>query len=141
MTPFGQLRVGRQPQHFGLGLLANGGNGIDQDFEDNADQILFATRVAGHYIVPAYSISSSGAVGRGGGSGIGGDNNFNYLQGEAGQRYNLDPRDDVHSVILSVVKRDKEEDIEEILRNGGIVLNYGMFGVFRHQAYDVPAYY
>lgn len=141
MTPFGQLRVGRQPQNFGLGLLANGGNGIDQDFEDNADQILFATRVAGHYIVPAYSISAAGPTGRGGGSGIGGDNTFNLLQGEPGQRYNLDPRDDVHSVILSIIKRDKEEDIEEILRNGGFVLNYGMFGVFRHQAYDIPAYY
>ncbi|MCP4504488.1 MAG: TIGR04551 family protein [Deltaproteobacteria bacterium] len=141
MTPIGQLRIGRQPNHWGLGLLANGGDSLDNDYGDNADQILFATRVAGHYIVPAYSISSSGANARGGGVGAGGDGNFRFLQGEQGQRYNLDPRDDVHTFILTIVKKDKEEDIKETLKNGGMVLNYGMFGVFRHQTFDVPNYY
>ena len=141
MTPLGQLRFGRMAQHFGLGLLGNDGNKLDSDYGDNADQVVFATRVAGHYIVPGYSYSSSGAFGRGGGSGVGGDAGFGAFQGEGGQRYNLDPRDDVHSLLLVIAKRDKEEDIAEQVRSGALVVNYGLFGVYRTQQFDVPNYY
>jgi hypothetical protein len=47
--PIGQLRVGRMGSNWGLGLLANSGDGFDDDFGDNRfgttnDRILFATR-------------------------------------------------------------------------------------------------
>jgi len=142
MTPFGQLRFGRQPQHFGLGLLVNDGNDLDDDFGNNADQIMFGTRIAGHYIVPAYSISSVGAVGRGGGSGAGGDNGLMLFPNEQGQRYNLDPRDDVHTFIMTVMKKDKPEDIKAALRSSWIpVFNYGVFAAYRRQDYDIPVWY
>src|SRR5205085_1653789 len=123
-------------QQFGLGLLANDGNKINSDYGDNTDSILFATRIAGHYIVPSYSITSSGAFGRGGGSGVGGDGGLGFVSNENGQRYNLDPRDDVHSFILVIAKKDKEEDITEQLRNGNFVINYGAFLVYRTQQFD-----
>jgi uncharacterized protein (TIGR04551 family) len=91
--------------------------------------------------VPTYSWSSSGPFGRGGGAGVGGDGGLSAYQGEGGQRFNLDPRDDVHSFILVIAKKDKEEDIAEQLRAGNLVLNYGMFSVYRTQQYDVPSYY
>ena len=48
-TVFGLLRIGRQPSHWGLGLLANDGNDFKNDFGDayegnSFDRILFATR-------------------------------------------------------------------------------------------------
>ncbi len=48
-TQFGLLRIGRQPSHWGMGLLANSGDGFDDDFGDNHggstyDRIIFATR-------------------------------------------------------------------------------------------------
>lgn len=141
MTPIGQLRFGRMPTNWGLGLLANDGNKLDNDFGDNADQIVFGTRVAGHIIAPGYSFSSTGAFGRGGGAGAGGDFNQGFFANEQGQRYNLDPKDDVHSLLLVIAKRDKDEDIEEQLRQGNWVLNYGLFGVYRTQQFDVPDYY
>jgi uncharacterized protein (TIGR04551 family) len=141
MTPFGQLRFGRQPQHFGLGLIANAGNELNNNFGDDADQIMFATRIAGHIIAPAYSISSTGPVGRGGGAGNAGDVGLQFYPGEQGQRYNLDPSDDVHSFLLTVAKVDKDEDRQARLRAGDVVLNYGAFGVYRTQRYDVPGYY
>lgn len=141
MTPFGLLRIGRQPQNFGLGLLVNDGNDIDDDFGDSADQILFATRIAGHIIAPAYSFSSVGPIGRGGGMGLGGDLGLLFYPGEQGQRYNLDPSDDVHTFVLSVAKVDKEEDREARVRSGDFVLNYGAFGVYRTQRFDIPSYY
>lgn len=141
MTPIGQLRVGRMPQNWGLGLLANDGNKLDNDFGDQADQIVFGTRVAGHVIAPGYSFSSTGAFGRGGGSGFTGDFNQGSFLNEQGQRYNLDPKDDVHSFLLVIAKRDKDEDIEEQLRQGNWILNYGLFGVYRTQQFDNPNYY
>ena len=48
-TLFGLLRLGRQPSHWGMGLLANSGDGFDDDFGDNNggstyDRVIFATR-------------------------------------------------------------------------------------------------
>ena len=47
--PVGIVRVGRQTSHWGLGLLANGGQGFDDQFGENYtgnqfDRVLFATR-------------------------------------------------------------------------------------------------
>jgi hypothetical protein len=47
--PVGIMRVGRQPSQWGLGLLANAGDGFDDNFGENHygatyDRILFATR-------------------------------------------------------------------------------------------------
>jgi uncharacterized protein (TIGR04551 family) len=47
----------------------------------------------------------------------------------------------VHSFLLTVAKVDKDEDRQARLRAGDIVLNYGAFGVYRTQRYDIPAYY
>lgn len=46
--PIGVIRVGRQTSHWGLGLLANSGDGFDDDFGENYystefDRFLFAT--------------------------------------------------------------------------------------------------
>ncbi len=47
-VPVGVLRVGRQSSHWGLGLLANNGDGFDDDFGENNygnsfDRVLFGT--------------------------------------------------------------------------------------------------
>ena len=47
--PVGVMRVGRQESHWGMGLLANHGNGFDDLFGDNHwgatfDRIMFATQ-------------------------------------------------------------------------------------------------
>ncbi|MFC1890216.1 hypothetical protein ACFL4G_10710, partial [Thermodesulfobacteriota bacterium] len=48
-TPVGLIRAGRQGSDWGIGMLANGGNGFDDDFGDNhfgstVDRVLFATK-------------------------------------------------------------------------------------------------
>ena len=49
ILPVGQVRVGRMESHWGMGLLANSGNGFDDPFGENHggnsfDRALFATR-------------------------------------------------------------------------------------------------
>jgi len=43
--PVGVLRVGRQASNFGLGIFSNAGDGIDDDFGDTYDRILFGTKI------------------------------------------------------------------------------------------------
>src|SRR5690606_3606252 len=47
--PIGLMRVGRQANHLGMGILANSGDGFDQPFGEKrtgstVDRVLFATR-------------------------------------------------------------------------------------------------
>ena len=41
MTPVGQIRFGRMPSHWGLGMLVNSGDKLDDDYQSNADRIMF----------------------------------------------------------------------------------------------------
>jgi hypothetical protein len=47
-VPVGQIRIGRMPSHWGMGILANDGNGLgewgDQDQGTTFDRVMFATR-------------------------------------------------------------------------------------------------
>ena len=45
MTPVGQLRFGRMPSHWGLGMLANSGDGYDSDWQSTVDRIMFMTGI------------------------------------------------------------------------------------------------
>lgn len=41
LTSAGKFRIGRQPSHFGLGILSNDGDRFDSDFGDTFDRILY----------------------------------------------------------------------------------------------------
>lgn len=41
LTPGGKFRLGRQPSHVGLGIFQNDGNGLNDDFGDTFDRILY----------------------------------------------------------------------------------------------------
>jgi hypothetical protein len=42
LTSAGQIRIGRQPSHFGLGIYTNDGDDIEGDFGDTFDRIFYA---------------------------------------------------------------------------------------------------
>jgi uncharacterized protein (TIGR04551 family) len=144
MTPVGLLRFGRMGSHWGLGILANDGGPahfdrgplvtqpdpfgatgqcFDCDYGSTADRIMFITKIFGHYVVPMIDFTSEGPY----------SNRPNEVMG---QPYDLDQLDDVNSWIIAVARRDKPEDIKRALENDEWVLNYGLYFVFRNQAYD-----
>ncbi|MDF1564289.1 MAG: TIGR04551 family protein [Deltaproteobacteria bacterium] len=123
MTPVGQLRFGRMGSQWGLGLLANSGNELDQDAGDNVDRLMFVTKIADHYIIPAIDMPSSGRI-------------FQPEDTYQGQAFDLEQRDDVQQYIIAVARRDSAEDAEKLLQDGRWVLNYGMYNVLRVQNID-----
>lgn len=129
MTPLGQIRMGRMPSQFGMGIIANEGRGLDTDYGDSADRLMFITKVAGHYIVPAFDWAASGPT------------SATRLLGTQGQPFDRDQRDDVDQYILAVAKSNTDQEIKEKLENDDIVLNYGTYLVHRTQAFDAADFY
>ncbi len=144
MTPVGLLRFGRMGSEWGLGLLANDGGSahvdrgplvtqkdpfsptghcFDCDYGSTADRIMFITKVFGHYIVPMVDFTSEGPT-------------YSPINELNGQPYDFEQLDDVTSWILAVAKRDKPEDIKAALAQDDYILNYGLYFVFRNQAWD-----
>ncbi len=135
-TPAGELRFGRMPIQFGLGLFYNAGNQDTNDFGDNIDGVMFATRVFGHYLIPGVSVSYTGAVGRGRGYNFLRESGKMVVNSEPWARYDLDPVDNVYSAFLMFSKKDKELDAKALLSENMVVLNYGMLGSYRFQIKD-----
>ncbi len=127
-TPLGQLRFGRQPNHFGMGITHNDGRGIDDDFGDNVDRVLFAVKLGDFYIMPAYDWLVSGPTSA-------------TFYDPFGQPFDRGERDDVERWNLIVTKEHDEETVRQMLQNDRVVWQAGGYGTFRKQNWDVPDFY
>ncbi len=115
----GELRFGRMGNHWGLGILANGGAGIDSDFQSDVDRIMAITRLFGFYIFGAWDFASEGFIY---------DNPVN-------RRVPFDAvrNDDVDQMTFGVARRLSPEEQEATLQRGDFVLNAGLYFVYRTQ--------
>jgi uncharacterized protein (TIGR04551 family) len=116
----GQLRFGRMGSHWGLGLLANGGEGIDADYQSDVDRIMGITKLAGFYLVAAWDFANEGFV------------NYNIRDPQA-LAYDINQEDDVDQYVFAVARRMDEEDQRAALQRGEAVLNAGAYFVYRNQ--------
>lgn len=121
-TPVGQLRFGRMPDHFGMGMLHNAGNGYDQDYQTTVDRIMFITdlRPFDLHIGASWDFPSEGAT-------------STSLQNLGGQPYDLAQLDDVKQYSFLVLRR-KNAQLERLsLTRGDVVFNFGAYLQYRSQ--------
>ncbi len=122
-TPVGILRFGRMGSHWGLGMLHNDGNGIDNDWGDTVDRVSFtAEPLPGFYITPMLDFN------------IEGPSSARSLEG--GQPFDVSNSDDAHSYILAAQRRDTEQERRAKLDANGTVFNYGLHFTYRTQRND-----
>lgn len=122
-TPVGILRFGRMPSHWGLGMMWNDGNGIDNDYGDTVDRVSFtAEPLAGFYITPMVDFNITGIT-------------SNRTQ-EGGQPFDPSIADNATSYILAVQRRDTEQERQARLNSGSFVFNYGLHFTYRNQRFD-----
>ena len=121
-TPFGELRFGRMPSHWGTGMFINNGDCLDCDYGTTADRVMFATKLWGHFIAFLWDWVATGPT----------TQIIGPQQGQ-GVFYNADTLDDVSQWILAVGKMDKPEELKEKLDMGKIVFNYGLYAIYRQQ--------
>lgn len=124
-TPFGELRFGRMPSHWGLGMLVNNGDCLDCDYGNNADRVMFATKLWGHFIAFLWDWVATGPT----------TQLIGPQQGQ-GVFYNADTLDDVSQWGLALGKQDKPEELKEKLDQGKVVFNYGGYFIYRQQDWD-----
>jgi uncharacterized protein (TIGR04551 family) len=122
-TPVGQLRFGRMPSHWGLGILENSGDGYDSDWQSTVDRIMFTTGIKSLdlYVSGAWDFPNEGPTSATQATTIG------------GQAYDLAQLDDVNQYVLMVAHRRDPELMKSDLAHGDVVLNGGVYFSYRDQ--------
>lgn len=126
LTPFGVLATGRMGAHWGLGMMANGGDCDDCNFGDSADRIAFVTPIAGHVWAASYDFTASGPVAR---------------RKDEARVIDIEPTDNVHTLTFAVMNVRSDEARERRRRAGRTTLEYGALLSRRWQDNDIPADY
>lgn len=121
-SPIGQLRFGRMPSHWGLGMFVNSGDTYDSDWQSTADRLMFFTGVKSWdlYFAAAWDFANEGP------------NSANFSE-QQGQPYDLTQKDDVDQWVFLVVRRMNEQLAKKDLKDGSPVFNGGSYVVYRQQ--------
>ncbi|MBX3207601.1 MAG: TIGR04551 family protein [Labilithrix sp.] len=129
LTPVGQLRFGRMPTHWGLGMVANSGDCLDCDFQTNSDRIMFVTGLKSLdlYFGGAWDFVSTGPT------------NATPYDVYGGQPYNTANLSNVGQWVLFAARRTNPELQRLKLARGDVVLNGGLYSTYRKQLLDVVA--
>jgi uncharacterized protein (TIGR04551 family) len=125
------LRMGRMRSHWGLGLLANGGQKIDDDYGDYSDRVLLLAKLYGVYVAAAYDFVFTGAITDDPGDTF-------------GQPRDLGDADDVQQYVLSFFQRplsakEKEQRQIDLYENLKPQFDWGLYTVFRQQELDLDS--
>ena len=127
MTPFGQIRFGRMPNQWGLGMVDNAGDGIDSDYQSTVDRIMF---VSGYkpwdiYFGGDWDFISSGPT------------NVTPYVVDGGQPTNTCNLCNVSQWGLFAVHKTAPEVQRYKLAHHQFVLNGGIYATYREQYLDV----
>jgi len=117
LTPIGQLRFGRMADHWGLGMLHNAGNGIDQDFGDSVDRLMFAVKINDWMLAPAFDFPNEGPS----------------MNSAAGLPFDVSQMDDAYQLTGIVAFKHDEEEQRALLKRGDVVVNTGLHFQYRSQ--------
>jgi uncharacterized protein (TIGR04551 family) len=121
-TPMGELRFGRMPSHFGLGIFWNAGDGHDDDYQSTVDRLQAITGIKplDLYFSAAWDFPNEGAT-------------SDTVALPNPEPYDLAQLDDVDQYVFSAVRK-KTPELERLsLTRGELVLNAGIQLVYRAQ--------
>jgi uncharacterized protein (TIGR04551 family) len=131
-TPIGLLSFGRMPSEWGLGIMANAGTGIDDDFGDTVDRMQFALPPVGTPIgkltfVPIVDFDSVGALYRQPWAAPGTGQPFNAVGGDDGMTYGI-----------KVVRLDTPDEIRRKGERNESSWNFGAYYQYKTQRVTYP---
>lgn len=126
VLPFGMLAAGRMGTHWGMGMVANGGDCLDCDSADAADRIAFLAPLAGHIFALAYDFSATGPQ---------------AARNLQSRTIGIEPTSDVRTATFAWLRW--RDDAARLRRSkaGKTTVEYGSYITHRWQTNDVPATY
>ncbi len=126
LLPFGVLAAGRMGTHWGLGMLANGGDCLDCDSADAADRVALVTPLLNHVFAVAYDFSATGPVGT-----RPGQNRFLVFE----------PTTDVRTATFAFLRYWTKDAVARRRKAGKTTFDYGSYITHRWQKNDIPGSY
>jgi uncharacterized protein (TIGR04551 family) len=127
MTPVGQLRFGRMPDQWGLGMMHNAGDGIDSDWQSTIDRIMFVSGIKSmdFYFGGSWDFVSTGPTSQ------------TPYTIYGGQPYNTCQLCNVAQYSAFLAHRTNPDLQRLQLARGNFVVNGGVYGSYRSQWVDV----
>jgi uncharacterized protein (TIGR04551 family) len=120
--PIGEIRFGRMPFHWGLGMMFNGGDGHDDDAQSTVDraQIVSGIKPLDLYFSAAWDFPNEGVT-----------SDASSLPNP--EPYDLAQLDDVSQYTFSIARMKSPLLERQALARGDVVLNGGLQLVYRSQ--------
>lgn len=139
MSPIGRISFGRMPNHWGVGMLFNAGDGYDSDWQTTVDRIMFTYAFAdwGLYISGAWDFANEGPTtsalhGETGRLADDGELGANFYE-QNGQRYDAMNSDDLDQYVVMIVRRMEEQQARRWLAKGLPVVDGGVYFAYQRQ--------
>jgi uncharacterized protein (TIGR04551 family) len=135
-VPLGILKVGRQPNHWGMGIYANSGgydpiNGTydyDADYGDSVDRVSFSAQIPGTALraMIAMDWTYSGLA----------SNQTSANTGQQGHPFSLDQDAQTNSYVGVISKMDSPQEFKDAVDRGDIASGYGIYFQYKYQNWD-----
>lgn len=134
-TPVGLLSFGRMPSQWGLGIMANAGGDIDDDYGDTVDRLQFAippvaTPIGKLSFVPILDFDAEGVL-----------NRDTHTASGTGQPFDAESGDDARTYALKVARLDTDDEIRRKLERHESSFNFGAYYNYRTQRWFYPGWY
>lgn len=130
LTPVGAFLVGRMGMPaWGLGMVANPGDDLDDDFDEDVDRLGFATTVFDHLVGCSYDWNAVGPTSASASGSL------------WGQDLDLTDADDVRTVSATVLRYLDPAATQRRVDTGRPVFTWGTWITWRTQEADVPSYW
>jgi len=135
--PLGILKAGRQPNHWGMGVLHHGGGhdpisgtyDYDADYGDNVDRVSFSA------IIPGTALRAMVASDWGATRLV--SNQTPANRGREQHPWDLDDGDDSNAWTLVLSRMDSPTEFKEKADRGDVALNYGVYFEYKTQDWDL----
>ena len=136
-TPFGLLKFGRQPNHWGTGIYANAGGedpihgtyDLDSDYGDTVDRVSFDGGIPGTRLRASIAMDWASTQPTAGQTDL-------FADRTDGQPWDLDDNDDANQWTFVVSRLDSPGDFVDRVLAGEAVLNMGGMLVYRSQKWE-----
>ncbi|MEM1031123.1 MAG: TIGR04551 family protein [Myxococcota bacterium] len=137
-SPIGKISFGRMANHWGLGMLFNGGDDYDADWQTNVDRLMFtyAFERLGLYLSAAWDFGASGpssSVLHGETGEVGDDTELGANFFAEGPRFDLSNQDDLAQYTAMVVRKEHPSVARRKLARGLPVIATGAYFSYQTQ--------
>ena len=135
-VPLGVVKFGRMPNHWGMGILYNGGgadpvNGgydYDADYGDTVDRASFSLLIPGTNLraMVAADWPLTRLV----------SNQTLANRGHEGHPFDLDDSDDANAWVGVISRMDSPQEFKDTIERGEFAFNYGVYFEYKTQSWD-----